>query len=379
MLNFRLGTSVGIIVFCLLSACAQAPVQSFRSYAQTFETAKTKGNEILDKVAEGKQKAEQIKKELDGGDTDSTAPFPAEFNVKQILATELAEPASVTARRNAFNVVADYNVILLGLAEGRSVNELQGSLSTLKNNALSLAGLVSVSTISFAKALSAVAGPVGPAVSALMPIIRAAEKARSQAEFKEKFLKGYDNVLAIIIFLIDDTRAMYEIVYRPIKDGLVVLEGEIPKKRNKVENIAAESKAPTSVPDIEAVGAFKLQYNEALKNAALKTTQPVLPFSDSGPDYSSSVTDKLNVELEQLQKFAAQRLQAIKDINDFYTRLVDYAKLLDQVRQHLILLKKAVEAPPDVTAGLLELVRLSYETGTRLNLKQGTASAESAQ
>ena len=180
MLNFRLGASVGIIVFCLFSACAQAPVQSFRSYAQTFETVKTKGNEILDEVAEGIQKSEQIQKELNGGDTDSTALFPAEFNVKQILAT--SEPASVAARRNAFNVVADYNAILLGLAEGRSVNELQGSLSTLKNNALSLAGLVGVS-------VGPLAAVAGPAMSALMPIIRATEKARSQAEFKEKKIR----------------------------------------------------------------------------------------------------------------------------------------------------------------------------------------------
>jgi hypothetical protein len=57
--------------------------------------------------------------------------------------------------------------------------------------------------------------------------------------------------------------------------------------------------------------------------------------------------------------------------------LVEYTKLLDQVQQHLILLKKAVEAPPDVTAGLLELLRLSIETGTRLNLIQGNASAPS--
>jgi hypothetical protein len=373
MLNFRLGTSFGIIVFCLLSACAQAPVQSFRSYAQTFETVKTKGNEILDEVAEGIQKSEQIKKELAGGDTDSTAPFPADFNVKQILATELAEPASVTARRNAFNVVADYNAILLGLAEGRSVNELQGSLSTLKNNALPLAGLMGVSTIPF----GAVAGP---AISALMPIIRAAEKARSQAEFKDKFLKGYDYVVAIIDFLIEDTETLYKIFMRVTNDDIEKLVNEINEKYFDVLEIAAQTREPTSANDIQAVGVFKFQYNEAFAQAAPQLKRQDISFGDNGTkDYSSSVTDRLNDILDQLQKPAAQRLQAIKDINDFYTTLVEYTKLLDRVRQHLILLKKAVEAPPDVTAGLLELLRLSFETGTRFNLYQGTASAESTQ
>ena len=115
------------------------------------------------------------------------------------------EDASIRARRLSLELVGEYNLALVDLAEGKSATDLGtriGDLSGLANDLLLVAG---VST----GGLPALLAPA--VVSSLSALAARLERMRANAAARQSILDERETVEALIDELIADTPRMYKI------------------------------------------------------------------------------------------------------------------------------------------------------------------------
>jgi hypothetical protein len=343
------------IGFLLLGACAGAPpVEDFRAYSEAFTEARITGNVLLDDVAVAMDVAAARAQPAPPADAPKPL-FPDSFDPASVIAPAAGgEAPAIAARRQAFATVAQYNEILLELAEGRSAEEASAGVATLGDNVAALA-----------KFAGSAANPLfGIGLSALQQAVALAERYRSREEFAQAILSGYGDVDGILQALIDDTPTLYEIQKNRFQLELTATRAEANRALNTMRALAANFAAPAPASALaERHGRVERELSFALSGMLGQALQLTLPPSGAAdaPAYSMQVADGLESQLAGIKDLADAHGATVARINDYHAALGSYVAVLDQARRSLAVVKAAVETPPEPGAVAREVITTAFE------------------
>lgn len=211
----------GVLLFILAGCATTAPVSHVRAVASASEAFNAASQPLLDEVAVAererawmliKNPSADAKQVLDvtglpgGGNRKLLLDLP----VDQVLAlSTISDPPATAAFRKAVSAIRCYATVLVLLAEGQNIEAARAELAMLATN------LVGV--------LGAAPTLVGPALSALQPLIDGAARAHNAAEFRRLVIEAAPKVKALNAAL----RSGAEPLFHTIVSGqrTIIIEG----------------------------------------------------------------------------------------------------------------------------------------------------------
>ncbi len=356
---------VPVILLLVLGACASPPVQEFRDYSQAFTEARVTSEVLLDDVALAMAVADS-REEQGSAEATTTELFPKSFDPTSVLGAEApGEPPAIAARRVALATVAQYNEVLLRLAEGRTVEEAGAGLGTLGERATQLASLA-----------GAGANPlIGIGVSALQEAVKLAERARARREFEKAILSGYGSVQGILQALVNDTPTLYEIQKQRFQFELTDAQAEVNEVLNTMRELAGSFGPPRDGTALASEHErIETELSFALSNVLGRAVTLDLPPSRAGnaPAYSQQVSDSLGSQLDLLKSKSEEHQAIVEKINAYHAALGSYVAMLYQVQRALTTVKTLVETPQEPT----EVARNVIRSGLELREKVQVLRAE---
>jgi hypothetical protein len=190
----------------VLSSCsALIPKQELQSFRASFVEAQKAGDLLYDEISVIID-ATEGRGAVCGKDRSGT---PKCFDPHQVSSsTRRHEDPSVRARRLALELVSEYTLALVEVAEGARSQQLKDNIGQATNLAKGLAGLGS----SFLPGLPALLG--GPVVDTFTNLAVRLEGARSAGDIRQSLINERATIAELIDLLIEDTSTMYEIYYR---------------------------------------------------------------------------------------------------------------------------------------------------------------------
>jgi hypothetical protein len=190
-------------------SCTTAPVDQIKNFSQAFNTVNTVGQPLLDDLAVAERKQGQqiaVRRAKDESPRGAQDCPPDKFPWKTAAGNQgiirgfclndaayfslLTDPPATGEFRGALSVIERYAEVLSTLAEGRNIEGAVGQIDALGKNVSGLLDLVGVA--------GAAAGPIGPALAALKPILETAARQANTAEAKRLILEGAPKVTALI-------------------------------------------------------------------------------------------------------------------------------------------------------------------------------------
>ena len=229
---------IPVIVATLLAGCVSPlPVEELRHYDSAFEEAQTAANALFDDLAI----AETRMRDKAGGDGDAGGVTPANIRDRlgydpqyypgEGLAARVEDPETTRQLRRAMSVVARYNDILLMLAEGRTIDEIQAQTATLRGNTEALMPLVGIDGGLVA----------GVALTTLSQVLQSVEGIRSRKAFQEAFLAGHGEVETIISGLKNAAPVIYPILIDRYEDQIADASFDFGEDSPAYKNIQADA------------------------------------------------------------------------------------------------------------------------------------------
>jgi hypothetical protein len=339
--------ALGLLVLVLaLAGCARIPVEVLHAYGSSFEQARAVSADLIDDHAhaitvEAERSRAQANPETEDGH------FPDAFDPQEALrAASGEEVPAIAERRRALEVIAAWNEVLLGLAEGRSVAEVGARTRAFGDRVQELLAIAGVAVQPFA----------GPVIGGLEAVLGLVEEARTRAEFRRVVQEGHEPVDTLLGALIDDTPHLYEA--RKNVQGFLILDAEedMGSLRAAMQTLAARHRAPTS-PELIA-GHERIEREMRATFAAIvpgPLPELRLETSPDGVPYDRDALEALDGLRQQMAGAGARRSAAVADINAYHESLTAHVRLLDEARRGLAALRRAVLAPPDRAAAALEI------------------------
>lgn len=192
--------SVAILVLGGCSALLTEDLQSFRS---SFVEAQKAGDLLYDEIAIVIAAEDP---DLDECGPDSTG-TPTCFDPSQAASdTKRGEPSSVRARREALELVSEYTLALVEIAEGKPTADLQsniGRIFALGKGIMGFFGVGGQLGQIFSDPLQAAFGNFVGRIAGL----------RNNARVRASLVAEASLIAEVIDFLIEDTGRMYDIYY----------------------------------------------------------------------------------------------------------------------------------------------------------------------
>lgn len=205
-----------------LGACTQLPKPQLQAYTGAFQAAHTAAEPVLETYAVQERAAwrEKLAKERN---FDTYRYFDTFEPGDAAAVSALTLPIGAAAANRAFDGIAEYNDVLVSLAENKNVDEARGQLKEIVSNVTALAQPL-------AAAAPAIQSAAGLLVTALEPAIREDNK----RQFRRIVLDGHDEVEGLIHAIRGLTPAQYQLITGPLQARWV---DATPKER---ETIAKE-------------------------------------------------------------------------------------------------------------------------------------------
>jgi len=331
MKNWLLGSRTFLISFAVtvIAACTSLPTKDFTSYKEAFANARTAGESVILDYGSAMKK-EQIVRQSQKAATESKPTSGRNDNFNPIdAASVFTEIDHIAVRIAAWEVVSRYNDVLTTLAEGKSAQEVAGTVDGLYE---------SLTNFPLDKIAEAT-GSISPFINAFKTLVTASETERSKKQFitivnevGPKIRNGF------LMFLIDDTKN-YSNIRKTQNDReyrRFINQGVTPLSR-RFKNLAEQYK-----PD-DNVAAITSEINALRKSIAIPGGD--ISLQSSG---SVKVTAMGLSQLEQIRDDIKQNIEAAKakttELNNYQTMLVSYVKLIRQVDLSLQALERASDS-----------------------------------
>lgn len=341
--------SILVAAIALLSSCAQIPTKQLTSYTQAFAQAQSASEQVLLDFDQALKEARALQRALNPAAAAPTPPSPYPRTwVDASKDAGAGVPDDIEARRRAFKVVADYNAVLVQLAEGKSVEEVKASASGLLTSADKLLTVVSGAGI---PALSSVTG----IVSTLIGLF---EKARLREEFVQAVQKGAPIVQQILDALIADIGSHYDARVSVLNRERVRALAGMRSAAESAASIVAKHGVPDGDRDkIEAAVNDKLA---VARSEGVRLPVKLSTGGKSAPAYAelakAQVQDELNT-LDRMSKTYVENVAAAKSLG---AMLGGYRKLLEAAQASMKALVKSLDEPVDLAASTDELLSVAF-------------------
>ncbi|HHH39071.1 MAG TPA: hypothetical protein ENK50_05800 [Sedimenticola sp.] len=310
------------------------PTTELQTYREAVLETRRIGDQVLktwDKAArEAKARDELRKRQASGRDA---IPFPARFDARGSLATQQA-PDAVAVRMLALDTIVRYTDLLVTLAEGKSVGQVQGSAEQLRAGLQTLTGLLSLTPI--------------PGLAAAGPLIQtmagALEQARLRLEFERAVEEGQPAVAAILDFLIDDSSDYYTTLFAQENEKRLKLRRRIIDAAGSVVKIVHDHAMPTDPNLLVRLG----QRIEAVLASLVPPVRAPVLTPGGGNAFSNLAQSQVMTAVESMESANRRRIEIVEGMNAYYRLLEEYVRLLDQTRNNLHDLSLALERPMEL-------------------------------
>jgi hypothetical protein len=344
----RLVSCVAGALALTLSACTTIPKTELRIYQESVIQTREVAQQVLDTWDEASQVIKQraaLKKARE--QQNNGLPFPTQFSANDTLAAQ-GKLDAASVRLVALDTVVRYTEVLVTLAEGRSVEQVQGSAETLRANLISLTGVLNIAPIPGL----AVAGPLIKLFSG------AIEKARTQAEFRKAVVDGQKAVIAILDFLIEDSNDYYTTVFSLGDPKQARLRGEITSLIGDLVKIIQNHKKP----DDDSILTDAKNRIDAVLDGFVPKLVP-LPLEPGGSRAFSNVAQsQVATILTQMEALNQQRVKTVEGVNAYHSLLERYVRLLNSTKSNLLRLRAALDREPsaaEIQAAFEQTLRLA--------------------
>jgi phosphohistidine phosphatase SixA len=275
-MRWRLCLVCLVAVLPLASCSSTAPTEQIRVFSESFKAANDAGQPLLDDLAVAERWQGQINaaRRAQGPQDVSSAPVPAEMGCPQSQVAwrvvgegvgfiqgycipdapyfaGVGDPPATRAFRDGLAIVGKYADVLVFLAEGRNLEEVHAELNSLSG---SISGL-----ISFFPGGAAAVPAIGPALSALQPLIDAAAQAQNDREVRRLVAEGAAPAKELIQALQDASPEVFATLTS--------------RSAEAATSVAARDAPEIAKPDIERIEAYRVTVSnfvmllEELKNA----------------------------------------------------------------------------------------------------------------
>ena len=345
-----------VTILILLTACAgPPPVQEIRVYDAAFERTRSAGEAVLDEAASAVAVKEQTERERHG---ESEGLYPQSFDPESVsLDPEAAVPDVIRVRYLALRTIADYNDALLALAEGRTLEQVQGQVAALGQTVEALLPLIGIA-----------GGPLpGLALGGLQSAIAAAETARERAAVEHAILAAHADVDGIIAALIADTPDLYELLRTRRELELDAIDREMGDTWRSMTRLASAHRAATAPSEIKEIVETEQRARRAFASATPSSQIAGLPdltlapASQGGAPLDAATIRELDSGAARLEAAAARYMEGVQAIRLAHEAMKQYVLLLRRARQAMHDLKSAVAAPPGANVVLARIVDSGIE------------------
>lgn len=244
-----------LAAFCVLSAaCTSIPTQELSQYREAFAATQTASEAILIDFADAVHVAEARQRAV----APAVAPAGA-FNAK-LEDGASRPPDTIEVRRLALRTIDQFNSVITTLAEGKSVEEVQGTAGGFINAAQSFVVAAGGNSV---PGLGALTGVVNTLLSQI-------EQARARAEFERAVRSGAPIIASMLNALIDERQEHMDL--RAVEANLreVGIVNELTTRAAAVRSLIGDHSAPARNDPRAAI--------EGALNAALKPAQGNLAF-----------------------------------------------------------------------------------------------------
>jgi len=288
-----------VLLAVSLAACAGVPQKEFEVYRSNFNTAKATAEDI---ILQAKLDAEQ------------TAKLPANKDPVAERDRKLAErTAALDARLAALNLIAQYNAVLVALADGDDPAAVQSNLQNLSK------GLSSFGS-SKLTALVANAGPLAGMISQAVTIVDALIK---QKKFRDATIQAQPAILGILHVLQEDADRIHAIQVQLVElrrdsDWNKVIS--LKKRLAKMANGYAKSS------ELDGVAG---QYDKQIARIQPPPSEPTLFDLDYAPSGNTKATD---AEIEVMKGMVDEVTRHVDSYNAFGDEIEAHGKAISQYK-----------------------------------------------
>jgi hypothetical protein len=313
------------ISLLLCTACASVPQTELKAYRDAFAQSKLAIGEII--LDYGQARDEQAQKlaarQHIGPAVMINASFPRAFAPP---APEVLDHATVMGK--TIEAIERYNDLLVSLAEGKSVTQLQGSAQQF------------VVVLGSLTNLTAGVGPL------IVDVLGELEKARSHEEFKKAVLAGRPVIDKMLDLLIANAADYYALRASLAGSETDAMKGQMAVRLGAMEKrVALNPSAPdTWAATSRIVNATLTDVGglSARKNGVQLEGKCLI--GKAAPCASLNPTD-LTDSVLSLQQDALRYQRAVEKMNTYFSLIQNYVRLLQLNKQALADLSSAIDRP----------------------------------
>lgn len=359
--------SIFLMIFGILFSCTVLPIREFNVYKETFDKVRLAGEEILLDYGSVSTQIYALEQQVAEDEKITVEKVNAQreltFNIAK-KAAETVDTDHILVRMRAWAIIALYNEVLTGLAEGKSASEVAGTIDSLMNN---LTGFP-------AAEITDIAADIVPYVGALKALLETAQLEWSRQKFIHVVLEGGPSIQTkFIAFLRDDLQNIYnvraalnDLSYQQTLDDIAALATDFHKLANKYKNN----------PEIDKLVKLTDQVNHLLKStpdylSGDEETDSELLASLEG-EGKEPYSDLAHSQLVQFKNEIMAKLSEAQQLNSalgaYQNTMLNYRKLIDEMARSLRNLETNIidakpQAPPaKELQSLYIIMRQSYET-----------------
>lgn len=353
-----------------LFSCTTIPTKEFTTYKEAFEDTRAAGQEVLFNYAAYEKEYEKAKEEIDKAAAELQ---PDNANHNEIKRPNIAfDPVKaadstvkvddIEIRLKAWLVVARFNDLLTGLAEGKSVNELTAGVDGLAT---------SLSNFPLGQVADAV-GEFMPYVGLLKTIIATAEMERQRQLFVNAVKEGGPKIEKVFIkFLRDDSKNYYRI-------GFLFNDLKYKRIRNNVtelvfqyENLVSKYKPDTDLTNLTD------QVNKLLAKIGLEkiSLEDIEQKKTDSQKKAAKTPDDLVISQftqikDQIKEKVAEAEQKSLELIAYRDMMVAYVMLINQMSDTLKALTLAVQENQTTIPSSKDLVPVLIELKKAIKIYQ---------
>jgi hypothetical protein len=311
------------VAVLFLAACASIPQVELKAYRDAFAQSRVAVEEVSLDFSQARDELEKKR----AARTPAAAPVFASFPEKFVPpAPQALDHATVLGK--AMEAIERYNDLLVSLAEGKSVGQLQASAQQ------------------FVTVLGSVTNVV-PGVGALtVNVLGALEKARSQEEFKKAVLAGRPVIDKMLDLLIANAADYYELRVSLARMEMTALKSQMASRVGVIEKrVALNPPSPNTWTAtarsvnaaLDDVGGLLARKNGVQLDGKCVPAKALSCASLNPMDLNDSVL--------ALQQDADRHQRVVEKMNSYFALIQNYVLLLQLNKQALADLAVAIERP----------------------------------
>jgi hypothetical protein len=342
-----------VLLALAIGACAQIPRAELAQYRKAFAAVETTSTDILvnyDQTLERARLIRDIRQQPEEG-TTRVNPYPVEFE-EFLEQLESQQRHDIEVRRLALQVVARYNAVLVQLAEGKSVGEVETTAGEL--------------VTALGQFVEAAAGSVVPGFPAIVSLAKTfagqLEKARLAREFKEAVENGAPVVDKILDQFVLDAADHYKLNAGIAQEQRVLILGDAVVQVGNMKRLLAGVGPPdgfASVLDRQD------EVNTLLVAARGELSENQYPYTfESGPEGGARYTAAVDAQVElikaEIGRLAGLYKANIQQARSLGEALAKYRSMLLETKNALATLRQAVDRPVNVLDIADQLLDLSF-------------------